>query len=274
MGTLDPFASGLLPVALNGATKLIQYFKWSNTKTYLFTIQFGIKTNTGDITGTVIENSNIIPNTNDINEVLHKFIGEIDQKPHVFSAVKINGKKSYELARNGIIPNIKSKKITIHSLKLIKQISNDKYLFEANVSSGTYIRSLSEDIAKELGTIGCTISLRRTSIGKFNISNSITLDYLRENVHNISELVASAEDLLDDIPVVTVSDEIAYNLSLGKSIQVTNQIITNNNDITTSNNIDLCLVKSQGGFLELVTIYNNYMYPKKLIRNLGGKDVG
>lgn len=259
---------------MNGATKLIQYFKWANTKTYLFTIQFGIKTNTGDITGTVIETSNIIPNIKSINEVLHKFIGEIDQKPHVFSAVKINGKRSYELVRNGIIPNIKSKKVTIHSLKLIKQVSNDKYLFEANVSSGTYIRSLSEDIAKELRTIACTISLRRTSIGKFNISNSITLDYLYKNTYNISELVASADDLLDGIPVVTVSDEVAYNLSLGKSIKVTNQIIITNNNVVLSSNNELYLAKSPCGFLELVTINDNYMFPKKLIRKLGGKDVG
>ena len=188
--------------------------------------------------------------------------------------MKINGKKAYELARNGIVPNIKSKRININSLKLIKQVSNDKYLFEANVSSGTYIRSLSEDIAKELGTIGCTVFLRRTSIGKFNISNSVTLDYLHENTYNVNEIVTSADDLLDGIPVVNVSDESAYNLSLGKSIQITNQIITNNDDMITSNDDELCLVKSPGGFLELVTIHDNYMHPKKLIRNLGGKDVG
>lgn len=264
IGTLDPFASGLLPIALNGATRLIQYFKWSNTKTYLFTLKFGIKTDTGDITGKIIEESNIIPNINSINSILHKFHGEIEQVPHIFSAVKINGKKSYEFARNGIVPNIKPKKIVINSLKLIKQISNNKYLFEANVSSGTYIRVLSEDIAKALGTVGCTISLRRTSIGKFNMGFS--LDMLQKNVHNINEMVVSVEDLLDDIHVVHISDNIAYSLNLGKSISIHNLVFE-------SNNCRLYLVKSPSGFLEVVELCNGYIVPKKLIRKLGGKDV-
>ena len=210
----------------------------------------------------MIEQSSIIPDVNSINKVLPQFMGEINQIPHVFSAVKINGKKAYELARQGITPNIKSKKVTIHKLKLIEQISKYKYSFEANVSSGTYIRSLSEDIAKALGTIGCTISLRRMSIGKFNMG--VPLDELPKIIHTISELVISAEDLLDDIPVVPVSDEVAYNLSLGKSIQTNNSVITNNN---------LYLVKSPSGFLELIELHDGYMLPKKLIRKLGGKDV-
>lgn len=242
-------------MTLNGATKLIQYFKWANTKTYLFTIQFGIKTNTGDITGTIVEESNAIPDINSIEQILYKFHGKIEQTPHSFSAVKINGKKAYELARKGIVPNIKPKKVTINSLKVLKQISNDKYMFEANVSSGTYIRSLSEDIAKSLGTIGCTTYLRRTSIGRFNMG--VHLDSLPDIIHNINEIVISAEDLLDGIPVVHMSDEVAYNLSLGKSIPVDNQVIINNNDL-------LYLVKSQGGFLELVTLLDGYMYPKEI----------
>ena len=254
----------MLPIALNGATKLIQYFKWASTKTYLFTIQFGIKTNTGDITGTIVDKSDIIPDIDSINKVLPKFRGELEQTPHVFSAVKINGKKSYELARKGIIPDIKPKQVIINSLNVLKQISNDKYMFEANVSSGTYIRSLSEDIALSLGTVGCTTYLRRTSIGKFNVG--IPLDYLPNIVHNVSKIVISAEDLLDGIPVVHVSDEVAYNLSLGKSIPVDDQSVINNNDL-------LYLVKSPDGFLELVTLHDGYMHPKKLIRKLGGKDV-
>ena len=263
IGTLDPFASGLLPIALNGATKLIQYFKWANTKTYLFTIQFGIKTNTGDITGQIIEKSNIIPDIEDVKKILNKFIGKIEQKPHAFSAIKISGKKAYEFARKGIIPNIKSKKVIISTLKLVKQISHDKYMFEAAVSSGTYIRSLSEDIAQSLGTVGCTTTLRRTIVGRFNMGFS--LDYLSKKCNTVSELIVSVEDLLDGIPVVPVSDEVAYKLSLGKSTPLINQVITNNDT--------LYLVKSPGGFLEIVTICDGYMYPKKLIRKLGGKDV-
>ena len=260
VGTLDPFASGLLPVVLNGATRLIQYFNWNNIKTYLFTVQFGIKTNTGDITGNIIEKSNIIPDIENINNVLPKFIGEIEQVPHAFSAVKINGKKAYELARKGIVPNIKSKLVNIYNLKLLKQVSKDKYLFETTVSSGTYIRSLSEDIAKALGTVGCTIALRRTSIGKFNMG--VPLDALQKVSNNINEIVVSVEDLLDGIPVVLISDEEAYNLSLGRSIPVNSKYKNG-----------LYLVKSQNGFLELVEVIDNYMYPKKLIRKLGGKDV-
>lgn len=132
------------------------------------------------------------------------------------------------------------------------------------MSSGTYIRVLSEDIAKALGTVGCTISLRRTSIGKFNIG--LPLDKLPGMIHNVNEVITSVEDLLDDIPVVQISDSTTCDLNLGKSIPVHNLGFTNNG-------CSLYLVKSQNGFLEIVELRNGYLFPRKLIRRLGGKDV-
>lgn len=124
---------------------------------------------------------------------------------------------------------------------------------------------MTEDIAKSLNTLGCTVALRRISIGKF--SNGLPLDDLPKFLHNINELVLSVEGLLDGIPVVLISDEEAYNLSLGRKIPY-------NSDLFKKNNCSLCLVKSQSGFLELVELHDCYMFPKKLIKSLGGKDVG
>ena len=258
IGTLDPFASGLLPIAINGATKLIQYFKWTNIKTYVFEIQFGIQTNTGDSTGIVINTSSIIPTLDEVKQILCNFIGNIQQIPHIFSAIKINGKKSYELARCGIVPNIKPKTITIYDLKVLSQYNESLYKFEATVSSGTYIRSLTEDIAKTLGTIGYTKSLRRTRMGAF--SNGLSLDAVFKNLDNISEAIVSVEDLLDDIPVVHISDSVVCDLKLGRKVKVELEFV----------NASICLVKSDNGFMALGERFGSYLQPRKLVQDFGG----
>ena len=271
IGTLDPFATGMLPVAINGATKLIQYFKWTKTKTYIFEIQFGIKTNTGDCTGEIVKTSSNIPDINQIQNILPKFIGNIQQKPHAFSAVKINGQNAYNFARKGIQVDIKPKTVNVNSLKLITQIENNVLKFEATVSSGTYIRSLTEDIATALNSLGYTKSLRRISIGKYN--KMITLDQLEENLDNLNEVIVSAENLLDDIPVVLISDDIAHNLRLGKGIicqdTLHQDILCRDIMCRDTKYLDTryLLVKSPSGFIELVTIVGNYLQPKKLIED-------
>ena len=266
VGTLDPFASGLLPVAFNGATKLIPYIKWTDTKTYVFEIEFGTQTDTGDVTGKVVATTGIIPTKQQTEDILSNFIGQIQQKPHVYSAVKINGKKSYELARRGIYAGIKTKPVKIYDLKLIKQINDKAYKLEATVSSGTYIRSLTEDIALALGSVGYTKTLRRTKIGCYG--TSVTLDQIkncRENINEVVEVIndntsdkvwLSVDNILDDIPVVNVLDSEATDLRLGRTIRWNG---TNG----------VYLVKSLNGFVNLSECENGYLQPKRLIRNIG-----
>ena len=258
MGTLDPFATGMLPIAINGATKLIPYFKWASYKSYLFEIQFGLKTNTGDCTGNIINNSEIIPTINQINQFIPQFIGNIKQKPHIFSAVKVNGTKSYYLARQGINCDIKPRIVSIYNLQLIEQTSSSSFIFKTTVSTGTYIRSLAEDIAQALGSFGYVKYLRRISIGPYE--EMVSIDQVKKNSDNISEVIVSVEDLLDDIPVVFIPDNIAYDLRLGRKVSYP---LCQEKLCKPS----VCLVKSLNGFMELVNIVGNYLQPIRLIQD-------
>lgn len=258
LGTLDPFASGLLPIVFNGATKLISYIKWSNKKTYVFEIEFGKKTNTGDITGDIIDVTDIIPTRQHVDAIIPQFIGNIQQKPHIYSAVKINGRPAYELARNGITPNIQAKTITIYDLKLISNIGA-LYKFETTVSSGTYIRSLTEDIASALDSFGYTKSLHRSRVGLYN--RGVSLDFIHNYGNNINEVVncgawLSVDDILDDIPVIHVSDSESVDLRSGRKVGY----------IAHSG---LFLVKAANGFVNLSECNGDYLQPKKLIMDIG-----
>ena len=255
LGTLDPFATGVLPIAVNDGTKAIPYIK-IDKKTYEFEIKFGEKTNTGDKTGEIVETSNLIPNIEQIQNTIRTFIGEIFQTPHAFSAIKIDGKRAYDIARSGQIPNIKARKTTIFGLKLLEQTAENIYKFSATVSPGTYIRTLSEDIAKSLETLGHTISLKRTMDGKFSIEQAISLDNLREKCENLECVLIPPEDVLDDIPVIFISDLDAENLMKGRTISVSDRF----SDGTT------CSAISPGGFLGIVQYDNECINPKRIIK--------
>ncbi len=260
LGTLDPFASGLIPVAFNGATKLIPYIKWNDNKTYEFEIEFGKKTDTGDITGSVIDVSGNIPTIDKLKTMLSKFIGEIQQRPHLYSAVKINGKPAYELMRKGIMPEIKTKTVAIHKLEYIEQTDTKTHKLKATVSGGTYIRSLAEDIASSLNTVAYTKSLRRTGVGLYD--TGMPLDFISDNKNNIDEVVSnnevwlSVENVLDDIPVIEVTDEEATNLRLGRSINLCGKD-------------GLYLVKSSNGFVNLSRGVDGCLQPERLIKDVG-----
>lgn len=253
IGTLDPFATGLLAIAINSGTKTIPYIK-TETKTYEFEIRFGEKTDTGDKTGTVIETSDKIPNLEEIQKIIPNFIGEISQIPHAFSAIKVDGKRAYDLARQGIVPDIKSRKITIFELEILGQTDDATFKLRAKVSPGTYIRTLSEDIAKSLGTIGTTISLRRTEDGKFSLGQSISIDKLEEKKDNIESILIPLEDVLDDIPVILISCQDAENLRFGREI-------ANDSDFSDGE----YLAKSDDGFLGIVDFENGIIKPKRLL---------
>ena len=183
-GTLDPMASGVLPILVGDTTKLSKYLI-EHDKTYVATVTLGESRTTGDVEGEVVEKDDFDINSiteEDIIKVLNSFLGETEQIPSIYSAIKINGKKLYEYAREGEEINIPTRKIFIKSIKLLS-VNKEKNSFdyEVEVSKGTYIRTLSEDIAKKLGTIGYMSSLRRTRVDKFDLKKAVTLEALEEN---------------------------------------------------------------------------------------------
>ncbi len=250
IGTLDPFATGVLVIAVNSGTKAIHYIK-TKSKTYEFEIIFGKRTDTSDKTGKVVETSERIPTDTEIKTVLPQFIGEISQVPSIFSAIKIDGKRAYELARKGEMPDMKSRKVTIYNLELI-----GKNTFRAEVSPGTYIRTLTEDIAKSLDTLAYTSSLRRTRDSKFSIEQSISLENLEKIMDNLDSVLIPLENVLDDIPVIPVSCQDAENLMLGRCVSTA--FVGESGQYLTS---------AENGFLEIVEFSGGVVYPKKLLKS-------
>jgi tRNA pseudouridine55 synthase len=176
-GTLDPFATGILPIAVNKATKTSQQIMDASKK-YYFEISWGEFRDTDDIEGKVTETSEKRPTNNEIFAILPKFIGKITQTPSKFSAIKINGQRAYDLARKNIEFEIKPREIEIFSLKFLE--NNEKIAkFEVECSKGTYIRSLARDLSKELGSSGYVSKLIRLQVGNFLYKNRIPLDLLK-----------------------------------------------------------------------------------------------
>ncbi len=198
-GTLDPNATGVLPLLLNSGTKLSKYLI-NHDKEYEVTLKLGIKTDTLDSEGKILEerkvDTAILENTENIKKVLNSFVGKQEQIPPIYSAIKVNGKKLYEYARSGEKIEVQARQIEIYNIELEKvDIEKQEIVFKVECSKGTYIRSLCEDIATRLGTIGYMKELNRTRVGSFGIEDSITLEEL-EKCENIKLKVLTMEELL------------------------------------------------------------------------------
>lgn len=174
MGTLDPLGTGVLLIGVNKGTKLFdEYLK--KIKTYIAVFHFGYETDTLDSEGTIINQNEKLLSINEINNVIHEFIGKQNQMPPQFSAKKINGKKAYDLARSGVQVKLKPKEVEIFDLKVLRDMGDNNFQFSITCSSGTYIRSLCRDIAYKLSTYGTMLSIIRTTCGVFKINDSCTL---------------------------------------------------------------------------------------------------
>lgn len=204
-GTLDPNATGVLPLLLGKGTKFSKYLI-NHDKKYIATLQLGIKTSTADIEGNVIEkrevNSSIFDEKN-IDNVLKTFLGKQIQTPPIYSAIKVNGKKLYEYARNNKEVEIPKRNIEIYNIHLLKlDTKMNQIKFDVECSKGTYIRSLCEDIAERLGTVGYMKELERAKVGEFRIEESVTIDNLEENKDNLDWLnkkIITLENLLKNV---------------------------------------------------------------------------
>jgi tRNA pseudouridine55 synthase len=217
-GTLDPLASGVLPIALGEATKLAGRML-DATKAYDFTIRLGEETDTLDAEGVTIEKSEVRPEAADIQAVLPRFTGPIEQVPPAYSALKIDGKAAYARARAGEQLEMRSRQVTVHELALV-DCTADQATLSATVSKGTYIRSLARDIARAAGTVGHVVMLRRTKAGPFAVDTAISLDFLQEaaKARHLTETVIPLQAALDDIPALPVSPGQAQLLRHGQKL--------------------------------------------------------
>tara|TARA_B100000929_G_scaffold116293_1_gene92223 strand:+ start:1108 stop:1995 length:888 start_codon:yes stop_codon:yes gene_type:complete len=222
-GTLDPIASGILGIGIGEATKSIPFF--SKRKEYKFEITFGKSKDTDDISGKTTKTSEIIPTIEQISNCLNEFIGSISQVPPNYSAVKVNGRRAYKLARNDINFELKEKKIEIYNLQCTGQVSPYTFSFIADCSSGTYIRSLARDIGIKLNTLGYISYLRRTKLGKITEKDIILVDKFSELVHigDHFELMHSIQDVLDDIQAVRLDKEFSQKFQNGLTFDYCNK---------------------------------------------------
>lgn len=217
-GTLDPFAEGVLPICIGKATRLIEYL--DDEKAYIGTIQLGKSTTTYDTEGEVVKTSSKTVNINEIEEALKFFQGEIEQLPPIYSAIKVNGKKLYEYARNGEEVEIKPRKVTINKLEILKfnQETNTLELY-IDCSKGTYIRSIANDLGEKLETYGHLIKLVRVKAGKFNVENSTQLEYF-DSLEKIKENLIYPLDYLN-YPKYEVNEAEKEKISHGMTIKTT-----------------------------------------------------
>ena len=218
-GTLDPAAEGILPIAINKTTKLIPFINLSSKK-YLFKIKWGEQTSTDDLEGVVINNSNKIPNEEEINKIISSFLGFQDQVPPKASAVKVNGKRAYAVLRENKNFSLESKKVFLKSITFLFSNINTSS-FTIDCGKGFYVRSLARDIAYKLGTYGHIVELKRTKVGHFNEKTSILLDDILKIGQSEFEFncIHSSISMLDDILAYEVEEKKDLNdLSLGKSI--------------------------------------------------------
>jgi tRNA pseudouridine55 synthase len=217
-GTLDPLASGVLPIAIGEATKLCGRML-DASKTYEFTIRFGEETDTLDAEGQIVATSDVRPSRDQVEAVLGFFTGAIEQIPPAFSALKVGGKAAYARARAGEDVQLTPRRVTIFEL-LLHETTPDSATLHARVSKGTYIRSLACDIARALNTVGHVTMLRRTRAGPFGLEKAISLDFLGEaaKARRLTETVLPLEAALDDIPALPVTPGQAQLLRHGQRL--------------------------------------------------------
>ena len=218
-GTLDPLATGLLPIALGEATKTVPYIM-DGLKTYRFTLRFGEARSTDDAEGEVTARSDLRPMDAAIRQELPAFCGRIQQRPPAFSALKVDGQRAYDLARAGETVELASREILIERFELLERPDPDHAVFEVCSGKGAYMRSLARDLAIALGTVGHVAALRRIAVGPFGEADAISLDSLRALGHSpaASRHLLPVATALDDIPALAVTDSEASRLRCGQSV--------------------------------------------------------
>jgi tRNA pseudouridine55 synthase len=218
-GTLDPLATGILPIALGEATKTVPFLMDAD-KAYRFTVAWGRSTATCDSEGETIAQSDVRPSPEAAAAALEGFVGEIHQVPPVFSAVKVDGERAYDLARRGVEIELKARPVVIHAARLVSAPDQDHIEIEIECGKGTYVRALARDLSAELGACGHVSQLRRTRVGRFAAADSISVETLEDFCNRGAGLEAllPVETALDDIPAMAMTQEDAFRLSQGRAV--------------------------------------------------------
>lgn len=218
-GTLDPLASGILPIALGEATKTVAW-AMAARKTYRFTVRWGEARETDDAEGAATAVSDRRPSEAEIRAALPAFIGDVSQRPPAYSALKVGGERAYDLARAGEAVDLGTRLVRVEGLRLLAMTDPDHADFEAEVGKGTYIRALGRDLALKLGTFGHLSALRRTQVGPFGEARAISLDKLTSLGHSPPpfEHLLPVETALDDIPALALTEAEADRLRCGQAV--------------------------------------------------------
>lgn len=266
-GTLDPLATGILPIALGEATKTIPFVQDSD-KVYQFTVAWGSATTTDDREGKVIAQSDARPTRDDIEAILPQFIGEIEQTPPQFSAIKIDGERAYDLARAGQQVDIKSRVVEVYGLILLGS-NADSAKFELACSKGTYVRSIARDMGQILGCFGHVSTLRRLAVGNFTEETAISLDEFEKMMQNSTpdQVLLPVETALDDIPALAMTAAEITRIRQGQSLKFLSRQdfdrfaaagIDENSDLVlaTGDNQPVALLEKDGAALYPVKVFN------------------
>ena len=271
LGTLDPMAAGVLPIALGEATKMIPYIdgnkesafaeasadkQETGEKEYIFTVIWGIETDTGDIDGKVITESTFkFPDNNAVAAACKSMVGEISQVPPAYSAVHVNGRRAYELARRGETVNLPKRKVTIYSLEY--DADSADHVFRVCCGTGTYVRALARDIAEKCGTVATCAGIYRVRTHNFSVENAQSLDFLEKVYHNapaeLQDYLKPADFGLDDILVAELNDDDASLFKHGGVI------------VTKDDSLGLRRVKHNGKFIGIGRNDNYVLMPKRII---------
>ena len=266
-GTLDPLASGCLPIALGEATKTVP-FVMDGRKLYRFTVRWGEERDTDDAEGRVTATSDRRPSAEAIRALLPQFIGTIQQVPPRYSAIKIEGERAYDLAREGTVVELQARPVEIVRLELVELPDADHAVLEAECGKGTYVRSLARDLGRQLGCFGHVSALRRTAVGSFSPESMISLEELEAICHraasgeaSLADALLPVETALDDIPALAISRADAARLTRGQAVLLRGRDAPNFRGSV--------YVTVSGQLLALAELDNGEIVPKRVF-NLAG----
>jgi tRNA pseudouridine55 synthase len=262
-GTLDPLATGVLPIAFGEATKTVSHVV-DCEKGYDFTIRWGIETDTDDAEGQTVKTSEARPSREAIEAALRSFIGDISQAPPSYSAIKVDGERAYDLARDGEVVELAPRMVQVYALEIAEVLSPDLTRLICDCGKGTYVRSIARDLGRALGCFGHIAALRRTSAGPFSQDDAISLETL-ENLSNsdsgqeaLLSTVIPVETALDGIPALAISGDDAARLKRGQSILIRggSAPILKGPVYATSRGVLVALGEAERGEMHPVRVFN------------------
>jgi tRNA pseudouridine55 synthase len=262
-GTLDPLATGMLPIALGEATKTVP-FAMEGRKVYRFEVTWGEERTTDDLEGSLTIESNLLPDSESIDSILHEFTGEISQLPPAFSAIKVDGERAYDLARAGEAVELEPRMVHIEDLRVIEHPAANRTVFEVTCGKGTYVRSLARDMGRRLGCFGFVSMLRRLAVAPFREDHMISLETLEEMSHKPAGLTAESgalrglETVLDGIPALALNELEARRLSQGQFVSLAgkNAPATSEAVLVTSGEKPLGIGHIEAGLLKPRRLFN------------------